>query len=266
MKIKIQIKHLLTGSVLFEFEKENNTTRDTVLEAVKRHANLRYADLSDADLRYADLSDADLRYANLSDADLRYANLSDADLSDANLSDADLRGANLRYANLRYANLRYANLRYANLRHANLRYADLSDANLSDANLRYADLRGANLRGADLSDANLSDADLSVIKNDMFLVLLNAINEIPNLKNSINEGKINGSTYEGECACLCGTLEKSDKDTSKRIYDLRDPGRPIERLFLGINKGDTPETNEFSKLALGWVEEFEFLINSQIKK
>jgi len=78
MKTKIEIKSIY-GSVLFSFEKEDNTLMDSVLEAIKSGADLRYANL-----RYANLSDADL-----SDADLRYANLSGADLSGADLSGAD---------------------------------------------------------------------------------------------------------------------------------------------------------------------------------
>ena len=75
-KVKIQIKSIY-GSVLFEYEKENNTVKDTVIEAVKKAADLRSADLRSADLRSADLS-----YANLSSADLSYANLRDADLNE----------------------------------------------------------------------------------------------------------------------------------------------------------------------------------------
>ena len=55
MKIKIEIKHWATGAVLFEFEKEGNTLRDTIVEA-----NLRGADLRGADLRGANLYEADL--------------------------------------------------------------------------------------------------------------------------------------------------------------------------------------------------------------
>ena len=65
MKIKIEIKHYLTGAVLFEFEKDNNTLRDTIVEANLREANLRGANLREADLRGADLYEADLREANL---------------------------------------------------------------------------------------------------------------------------------------------------------------------------------------------------------
>lgn len=50
MKIKIQIKHWVTGAVLFEFEKENNTIKDTLIEANLRGANLYGVNLRGADL------------------------------------------------------------------------------------------------------------------------------------------------------------------------------------------------------------------------
>ena len=58
MKIKLQIKSRWTGLVLFEYEKENNTIKDTLIAAVKSGADLRDADLSGAYLRGADLSGA----------------------------------------------------------------------------------------------------------------------------------------------------------------------------------------------------------------
>ena len=114
MKTKIQIKTTF-GSFLFEFEKEDNSVKDTLIEAVKRGANLVGANLVGADLR-----GADLRGANLGDADLRDANLGDANLVGANLRGAYLRGANLVDADLRGANLRGAYLGDANLVGANL--------------------------------------------------------------------------------------------------------------------------------------------------
>ena len=151
--IKIEIKNRFTGSIIFEYSKENNTVKQTVLQFIKEELDKgkSYADLSSADLRSADLSSADLRYA-----DLRYADLSYADLSSANLRYADLSSANLRYANLRYANLSSADLRYADLSSANLRYANLSSADLSSANLRYADLSYADLSYADLDKKYIS--------------------------------------------------------------------------------------------------------------
>ena len=68
MKSKIEIKSYF-GSILFELECENNSIKNTVLEAIKSDANLRGADLSDANLRRANLSDANLSSADLSGAE-----------------------------------------------------------------------------------------------------------------------------------------------------------------------------------------------------
>ena len=99
MKTKIEIKSMF-GSVLFEFEKENNSIKDTLIEAVKGGADLRGANLRGANLYAADLGGADLGGANLGGANLYAADLRGADLGGANLYAADLRGANLRGANL----------------------------------------------------------------------------------------------------------------------------------------------------------------------
>ena len=106
---KIKITSVF-GKLLFEYEKEDNTVKDTLLEAIERDVDLR-----DANLRSANLSGANLRSANLCGADLR-----GADLSGANLSGANLRGANLYGADLCYANLRSADLSGANLYGADL--------------------------------------------------------------------------------------------------------------------------------------------------
>ena len=83
MKSKIQIKSIW-GSLLFEFEKEDNTLKDTLIEAIKQGA-----DLQGADLRGADLRGADLRGANLWGADLRGANLRGANLWEAKNLNSD---------------------------------------------------------------------------------------------------------------------------------------------------------------------------------
>ena len=122
-QIKIEIRNRWTGSVVFEYTKEGNTITETVLDAIRRGANLRGADLCGADLRGSNLRCANLCDADLCDANLCGANLCDADLRDANLCGAYLRGANLRGANLCDADLRGANLYGADLRGANLRDA-----------------------------------------------------------------------------------------------------------------------------------------------
>lgn len=62
-QIKIEIRNRWTGSVVFECTKEGNTITETVLDAIRRGANLSDADLSDANLRGANLFGANLRDA-----------------------------------------------------------------------------------------------------------------------------------------------------------------------------------------------------------
>jgi hypothetical protein len=171
----------------------------------------------------------------------------------ADLSDADLRGADLSGANLRGANLRGADLS-----DANLSGADLRDADLSGANLRGADLSDANLRGANLRDANLSGANLRSFKADFWAILTTARKEIPGLISAIREGRIDGSTYSGECACLVGTIANVRHVSADTLE--RDSSRPAEQWFFMIKKGDKPGDDSGGgfalQQALEWAEEY----------
>ena len=77
MKIKIEIKSVF-GKVLFALEKENNTIKETLEQAIKENANLRNVNLENANLENANLEYANLRNANLEYASLRNANLENA--------------------------------------------------------------------------------------------------------------------------------------------------------------------------------------------
>lgn len=66
-KIKFEIKNKWTGSILFEDEKENNTLKDTVEQAVKEGADLEGADLRGAYLKgaYIYLDDNEINSAEI---------------------------------------------------------------------------------------------------------------------------------------------------------------------------------------------------------
>jgi len=175
----------------------------------------------------------------------------------ARKSGAVLSGADLRGADLRGADLSDAVLRDADLRGADLRGADLSDAVLRDADLRDADLRGAVLRGADLRS----------YKADFWSILLTARHEVPGVIAALKDGRVDGSTYTGECACLVGTIANV---RGADVYDdalfERDASRPAERWFAMIRKGDKPGDDTgggfAAQKALEWAEEFQTLIGS----
>jgi hypothetical protein len=214
---KFKVRNRWTGNVQFTAEIE--VTPDMVhrvkLGLAVRWARKRGAVLRGADLRGADLRDADLRDADLRDADLRGAVLRDADLRDADLRGADLRGADL----------------------------------------RGADLRGADLRGADLRGAVLRDADLRPIKADFYMILALGHKEVPALVAALRDGRVDGSTYTGSCACLVGTLENAGATGIPHAATS-----PAEMWFTPIRKGVTPgdgsEGGFRSAKALEWALEY----------
>ena len=150
-----------------------------------------------------------------------------------------------------------ANLSGADLSGADLRDANLSGANLSGANLSGADLRDANLRDAYLSGADLRDANLEPIKEDIWSILEYAKNEVDGLVDALKNGRVDGSVYEGECACLVGTIANLRSCDYRCLVDIEaDSSRLAERWFMNIREGHTPENNEFAKLAVEWIEEW----------
>jgi uncharacterized protein YjbI with pentapeptide repeats len=258
----IEIKRT-DGKVLYVAENANDV-RSALEEAVRANANLTYANLRSANLRSANLTYANLRSADLRSADLTYANLRSADLRSADLRSADLTYANLTYADLTYANLTSANLTYADLTSANLTYADLTYADLRSADLTYADLRSADLRYADLRSADLRSADLRsadltyanltsanltyadlTYRNPLWRFWVDFCNvldwapkEVPGLRQALIGGRVDGSAYEGECACLLGTLAK-ERHVALGGLDIDiDALRPAEQWFLPIREGD----------------------------
>ena len=140
-------------------------TRDDVVEKVRNHISLEFADLRGLDLRgidfrKANLSGAEMSETRLNGARLGSANLQKTKLFEADLTTVDLSGANLAGANLQKAILVGANLSHALLQGASLRFADLSGATLAHADLTGADLVRTKCREVDLREAILTDADL----------------------------------------------------------------------------------------------------------
>jgi hypothetical protein len=231
----IQIKRWTDGKVLYTAENAADV-KSALEEAVKANANL-----GSANLRSANLRSANLRSANLRSADLRSANLRSADLGSADLGSADLRSANLRSADLRSADLRSADLRSANLRSADLRSADLGSADLRSADALWA------------------------FWMDFCSVLDRAPAEAAGLRESIAKGNIDGSVYEGACACLVGTIANIRHVSIAELGIETEVSRPAEQWFLPIRKGDIPVDDPAkaesegvyrASVALKWIDDW----------
>jgi hypothetical protein len=155
------------------------------------------------------------------------------------------------------ANLIGANLSSANLSRANLIDANLISANLSRANLSRANLIGANLIGANLISADLSDADLIAIRDDLWSVLDSAPAEVQAVRDALLTGKVDGSTYSGDCCCLVGTVANARGCYYSDLGGLQpNSSRPAERWFLAIRPGMTPDTNQVVHITVAWVDEW----------
>ena len=143
----------------------------------------------------------------------------------------------------------------------------------SRANLSGADLSGANLSGADLSRANLSGANLSranlrAFKADLWMTLAHAHAEIPALVTALREGRVNGSTYAGPCACLVGTIANARHVPVEDAFPDRSSSHPAEQWFLMIREGDKPDDATgggfASAKALEWTLEYAALMGIKV--
>jgi uncharacterized protein YjbI with pentapeptide repeats len=226
-----------------------------------RGAYLGGAYLGGADLRGAYLGGADLGGADLGDAYLGGAYLGGADLGDAYLGGAYLGGADLRGAYLGCADLGGAYLGGAYLGGADLRGAYLGCADLGDADLGGADLGGADLRGADQEDLKkrgaIFDGSRPGPKEDIFAVLDQAPAEVPALLDALRQGRVNGTVYEGDCACLVGTIANARGCNYQLVGIETDPSRPAERWFYSIRPGRTPDKSSKVRRTIEWIEEWQ---------
>ncbi len=102
------------------------------------------------------------------------------------------------------------------------------------ANLARADLARADLAGA----KGLSDDQLRPFRADLWMTLTMLRAEVPALVMALREGRVDGSQYEGACACLVGTLANAGSYTYRDVE--HNANNPAERWFAMIRKGDKP--------------------------
>ena len=146
----MKLYNCLSGEVIFE--REVNSIKELVEEAVKLRVCLNYAELNNAKLNNAKLDYAELNYAELDYAEL---------------NNAKLNYAKLNYAELYNAELNSAELNSAELNNAELYNAELYNAKLNNAKLNNAELYNTNLNNAELNNVELHNVELHNVKGNM---------------------------------------------------------------------------------------------------
>ena len=121
---------------------------------------------------------------------------------------------------------------------------------------------------ANLSGANLSDANLRLFKADMWMTLIQNRAEVSALIAALREGRVDGSHYQGDCACLVGTIANAKSVVYETIE--HNSNNPAERWFMMISKGDKPGDDTGGGFAAGkaleWALEFCALSGIEIAK
>jgi hypothetical protein len=84
--------------------------------------------------------------------------------------------------------------------------------------------------------------------------------ELPYLREKLIEGQVDGTQYEGECACLLGTIGKGSIKCINKIaktISFYEKGlhNPCEQWFWNIREGDTPNNNFFAKHAVKLIDQ-----------
>jgi len=150
-----------------------------------------------------------------------------------------------------------ARLDGASLVGASLDGASLDGARLDGARLDGARLDGASLDGARLDGARLDGASLRSFKADLWEILAHTPHEAAGLRKALVDGKVNGSTYQGACACLVGTIANVRGCEYTKIPGITpDARRPAEQWFAMIQPKHTPENSLAAKLAVEWIDEW----------
>ncbi len=112
--------------------------------------------------------------------------------------------------------------------------------------------------------------DLDAIRQDYWSILDLAPAEVAGLRKTMVDGRINGSTYEGACACLAGTIANEHgcavDSLGEEMGITTDSSRLAEQWFMPIREGDAPlplDTKEWPSdgvyrisQALVWLDEW----------
>lgn len=99
----------------------------------------------------------------------------------------------------------------------------------------------------------------------MFMKMVFASPEVPALLEKLRAGDVDGSIYQsGGKGCFVGTLACARGVAYDQLPGIvPNSESPIERFFLGIRDGNTPENNQLAAIAEHWILQFLFAVDPE---
>jgi hypothetical protein len=230
MLIKHEIKSWKDGSILFSYEKEGNTISETVQKFLNENMG-----------------------KTISFADFSSINLLDVTFTLSTLYDCKFDKCTFDYC--KFDSCKFYKCRVYDCKFYSCKFYDCS---FNSCSFNSCSLECCKFYEITITTFSKS---LDSIRFDFFGRMLVLKDEVQFLKQSLIDGLIDGSQYEGECCCFIGTAAKSKQVKYDQIEGIKpDSNSNTERWFMGIKKGDTPQNSTIAKITLEWIEEFERLI------
>ena len=171
------------------------------------------------------------------------------------LSGKDFTGVQIKYGE--FYNSKFYNSKFDNSKFYNSKFYNSKFYNSKFDNSKFDNSKFDNSTFDKKSFAGLPSAWLIQCRDDLWSVLLTVPAEVAFLRKALMDGKVNGSSYTGECACLVGTISHARKCDIYSLGILKpNASRPAEQFFLNIREGGTPKKNPFAKLAVDWIDQW----------
>ena len=144
----------------------------------------------------------------------------------------------------------------------NVLFEHEAEENTLRKTLESAVLSGADLRNAIKKIEELPQQFVNICSRDMLFIFQHLKEELPFLREQLINGNVDGTQYEGKCACLIGTAANAKKNGNrieticKQIpYYDKGTHNMGETWFLSIHVGDTPKSSIFAKHAVDLIDE-----------
>ena len=287
MKTKLSIKNRFTGSIIFELETENNSTKKLVESML---LEFKGKEINQADMSNLNLSNINFNNSKFNQSEFNGSEFNQSEFNQSEFNRSEFNGSEFNQSEFNRSKFNDSNFNQSEFNGSEFNGSEFnrskfnqskfnqsefnqSEFNRSEFNrskFNQSKFNQSNFNQSEFNDSELDDITFNSLKNlittertkiDFFGRMLILKNEVKYLKEKLISGEIDGTSYDGYCACFIGTCANNKKIKYNEITGIKlDAYSPTEIWFFQIKKGDNPENSKFAKLTLDWIEEFEELI------